>query len=82
LDRRDRGPPFSATSDPDPKRWRLALKSGEADKFDDLPGAQKPTSTSRKSPTPRKPGQKPQFDECAADALVAFINTLADKDMH
>ena len=72
---------FYATRDTDPKRWYPALKTGEADKFNDLPSAYKANVNVEEVPYDRKPGQKPRLDERDVDALVAFLNTLTDKGM-
>ena len=72
---------FYATRDTDPKRWYPALKTGEADKFNDLPSAYKANVNVEEVPYDRKPGQKPRLDDRDVDALVAFLNTLTDKGM-
>ena len=72
---------FYATRDTDPKRWYPALKTGEADKFNDLPSAYKANVNVKEVPYDRKPGQKPRLDDRDVDALVAFLNTLTDKGM-
>ena len=73
---------FYASRDTDPKRWYPALKTGEADKFNDLPSAYKANVNVEEVPYDRKPGQKPRLDDRDVDALVAFLNTLTDKGMH
>jgi len=73
---------FYATRDTDPKHWYPALKTGEADKFNDLPSAYKANVNVEEVPYDRKPGQKPRLDDRDVDALVAFLNTLTDKGMH
>jgi cytochrome c peroxidase len=72
---------FYATRDTDPKRWYPTLKTGEPDKFDDLPSAYKANVNVEEVPYDRKPGQKPRLDDRDVDALVAFLNTLTDKGM-
>ena len=72
---------FYATRDTDPKRWYPKLKTGEADKFDDLPGAYKQNVNTEEVPYDRKPGQKPRLSDQDVDALVAFLKTLTDKGM-
>jgi cytochrome c peroxidase len=73
---------FYATRDTDPKRWYPALKTGEADKFNDLPSAYKANVNVEEVPYDRKPGQRPRLDDRDVDALVAFLQTLTDKGMH
>ncbi len=71
----------SAARGADPKRWRPALKTGEADRFNDLPSAYKANVNVEEVPYDRKPGQKPRLDDRDVDALVAFLSTLTDKGM-
>ena len=68
-----------ATRDTDPQRWYPRLKTGEADKFDDLPGAYKANVNTEEVPYDRKPGQRPRLSDQDVDALVAFLRTLTDK---
>ncbi len=72
---------FYATRDTDPKRWYPKLKTGETDKFDDLPGACKQNVNTTEVPYDRMPGQRPRLGERDIDALVAFLKTLTDKGM-
>ena len=72
---------FYATRDTDPKRWYPKLKTGEVDKFDDLPGAYKENVNTEEVPYDRKPGQRPRLSDEDVDALVAFLKTLTDKGM-
>jgi len=72
---------FYATRDTDPKRWYPLLKTGEPDKFNDLPSALKANVNVEEVPYDRKPGQRPRLDDRDVDALVAFLNTLTDKGM-
>ena len=70
-----------ATRDTDPKRWYPKLKTGGADKFDDLPSAYKANVNTEEVPYDRRPGQKPRLSDQDVDALVAFLKTLTDKGM-
>ena len=72
---------FYATRDVDPKRWYPKLKTGEVDKFNDLPGAYKDAVNSEEVPYDRRQGQKPRLGDRDIDALVAFLKTLTDKGM-
>ena len=72
---------FYATRDTDPKRWYPKLKTGEADKFDDLPAGYKDNVNTEEVPYDRRPGQKPRLSDQDVDALVAFLRTLTDKGM-
>ncbi|RBP14388.1 cytochrome c peroxidase [Roseiarcus fermentans] len=70
-----------ATRDTDPGRWFPRLKSGEADKFNDLPGGYKANVNTDEVPYDRHPGQRPRLSDQDIDALVAFLGTLTDKGM-
>lgn len=72
---------FYATRDTDPKRWYPKLKTGEADKLNDLPGAYKDNANTEEVPYDRKPGERPRLSDPDIDALVAFLKTLTDKGM-
>ena len=72
---------FYATRDTDPQRWYPKLKTGEADKFNDLSGALKDNVNTEEVPYDRRPGQKPRFSDADIDSLVAFLKTLTDKGM-
>jgi len=72
---------FYATRDTDPQRWFPKLKTGEVDKFDDLPGAYKNNANTEEVPYDRKSGEEPRLSDQDVDALVAFLNTLTDKGM-
>ncbi len=70
-----------ATRDTDPKRWYPKLKTGEADKFNDLPSAYKDSVNTEEVPYDRRPGQRPHLSDQDVEALVAFLKTLTDKGM-
>jgi cytochrome c peroxidase len=72
---------FYATRDTDPRRWYPKLKTGEPDKFNDLPSAYKDSVNTEEVPYDRRPGQKPRLSDDDIDALVAFLKTLTDKGM-
>jgi cytochrome c peroxidase len=72
---------FYATRDTDPKRWYPKLKTDEADKLNDLPGAFKDNANTEEVPYDRKPGERPRLSDPDIDALVAFLKTLTDKGM-
>ncbi len=72
---------FYATRDTDPGRWFPRLKTGEADKFNDLPGGYKANVNTAEVPYDRRPGQRPRLSDQDVDALVAFLETLTDKGM-
>ena len=72
---------FHATRGADPVRWRPSLKTGEADKFNDLPSAYRANVNVEEVPYGRNPGEKPRLDDRDVAALVAFLDTLTDKGM-
>ncbi len=72
---------FYATRDTDPRHWYPKLATGEADKFNDLPGGDKPNVNTKEVPYDRKPGQRPRLNVAEIDALTAFLGTLTDKGM-
>ena len=72
---------FYATRDTDPKRWYPKLKTGEADKFDDLPGAYKQNVNTEEVPYDRRPGQRPRLSDQDVDALGS-VPENADRQGH
>ena len=72
---------FYATRDVAPMRWYPKLKTGKADKFDDLPGGYKANVNTEEVPYDRRPGQMARLSDVDIDALVAFLQTLTDKGM-
>jgi len=70
-----------ATRDTHPGRWFPKLKSGEADKWNDLPGGYKHNVNTEEAPYDRRLGQTPRLSDQDIDALVAFLKTLTDKGM-
>ena len=72
---------FYATRDTDPGRWYPKGHDGKVDKFNDLPPQFRENVETEKVPYDRKAGQKPHLGEKDIDAIVAFLNTLTDKQM-
>jgi len=72
---------FYATRDTDPKRWFPLAADGEVNKFNDMPAQYKEGVNTDEVPYDRKPGEQPRFDDKEVDALVAFLQTLTDKEM-
>ena len=72
---------FYATRDTNPDRWYPKTTAGKIDKFNDLPPEARENVDLEKVPYDRKPGQKPHLNDKEIDALVAFLNTLTDKDV-
>jgi len=70
-----------ATRDTHPGRWLPKLKSGEADRWNDLPGGYKDNVNTEEAPYDRRLGQTPRLSDQDIDALVAFLKTLTDKGM-
>lgn len=72
---------FYNTRDTSPWTWYPRLTTGEADKFDDLPGGYKANVNVKEVPYDRRLGGKPRLTDREIDALVAFLKTLTDKGM-
>ncbi len=70
---------FYATRDTDPARWYPRDDKGKAVKFDDLPANYRKNVNVEEAPYDRKEGQKPRLSEKEIDAIVAFLETLTDK---
>jgi cytochrome c peroxidase len=70
---------FYATRDTDPAQWYPKDEKGEAKKFDDLPETYRENVNVKEAPYDRKEGQKPRLSEKDIDAIVAFLETLTDK---
>jgi cytochrome c peroxidase len=65
---------FYATRATDPKRW---YPPGH---FDDMPPRYWPNVNTNPAPYHRREGETPALDDADVDALVAFLETLTDKE--
>jgi cytochrome c peroxidase len=70
---------FYATRDTDPAQWYPKDEKGKAKKFDDLPETYRENVNVKEAPYDRKEGQKARLSEKDIDAIVAFLETLTDK---
>jgi cytochrome c peroxidase len=66
---------FYATRATDPKRW---YPSG---RYDDLPSNDWPNVNVNPAPYARQEGETPALDDGDIDAIVAFLETLTDRDV-
>jgi cytochrome c peroxidase len=68
---------FYATRATNPERWYAA--PGGA--YDDLPEKYWPNVNTSPAPYNRRPGEAPALGDADVDALVAFLETLTDRDI-
>lgn len=71
---------FYATRDTSPERW-YPKKDGKVVKYDDLPKQFHDNVNTKEVPYDRKPGQRPRLDDDEIDAIVAFLQTLTDRQV-
>ena len=71
---------FYATRDTNPSRWYTKRPDGSLNKFDDLPRTYMPNVNVDEVPYGQKVGQEPRLNDAEIDALVAFLETLTDKE--
>ena len=70
---------FYVTRDTNPERWYPKSADGAVQKFDDLNEADKANVNTSEVPYDRKPGEAPRLNDAEIDALVAFLQTLTDR---
>ncbi len=70
---------FYFTRDTNPEKWYPRDAKGAAQKFDDLPEAWRGNANVKEVPYDRKPGETPRADDSEIDAIVAFLQTLTDR---
>jgi cytochrome c peroxidase len=70
---------FYAQRDTNPEQWYPQKPDGSVDAFNDLP-PQYRSNVSRDPPFNRKPGDKPALTAAEIGDIIAFLNTLTDKD--
>jgi cytochrome c peroxidase len=71
---------FYVRRDTDPQLWYPARGPGAAQKFDDLPENLKANIDVIDEPLTRKLGAPPAWNEAEIDDVIAFLNTLTDRD--
>jgi cytochrome c peroxidase len=71
---------FYVRRDTDPRLWYPVSPSGAVDKFDDLPLALRGNVDVIDEPLTRKEGAAPAWTDAEIDDVIAFLQTLSDRD--
>jgi len=71
---------FYVRRDTDPRLWYPVSSSGEITKFDDLPLAFRGNIDVVDEPLTRKEGAPPAWSDAEIDDVIAFLQTLTDRD--
>jgi len=71
---------FYVRRDTDPQLWFLPSASGAAEKFDDLPAPMRANVDVIDEPLTRREGTPPAWSDAEIDDVIAFLNTLTDRD--
>jgi cytochrome c peroxidase len=71
---------FYVRRDTDPKLWYPAPGPGELEKFNDLPEKLRVYVDVTEEPFTRQAGGTPAWSESEIDDVIAFLNTLTDRD--
>ncbi|NIA52429.1 c-type cytochrome [Massilia sp. TW-1] len=71
---------FYVERDIRPARWYGRGKSGQVERYDDLPPAYRKNVDQLTAPMDRRPGGKPALNEADIRDIVAFLRTLTDAD--
>jgi cytochrome c peroxidase len=71
---------FYVRRDTDPRRWYPASPSGALNKFDDLPSVLRANADVIDQPLTRKEGEVPAWSDAEIDDVIAFLQTLTDRD--
>jgi cytochrome c peroxidase len=72
---------FYERRDTDPGLWYPPAPDGGALKFDDLPESLRMNIDTVDEPLTRKEGAMPAWSETDIDAVLAFLQTLTDRDV-
>jgi cytochrome c peroxidase len=72
---------FYVRRDTDPQLWYPVLPSGMVDKFDDLPPSLRRNIDIIDEPLTRSKGASPAWSDAEIDDVVAFLETLTDRDV-
>jgi cytochrome c peroxidase len=72
---------FYVRRDTNPRSWYPVAADGSVDKFDDLPAALRDNVDVTDEPLTRTEGQAPAWSEADIDDVIAFLNTLSDRDV-
>jgi cytochrome c peroxidase len=71
---------FYVRRDTDPQLWYPSSPSGVVDKFDDLPASLRANVDVIDLPLTRKEGESPAWTDSEIDDVIAFLETLTDRD--
>jgi len=71
---------FYVRRDTDPQFWYPSSPSGDVDKFDDLPASLRANVDVIDLPLTRKEGESPAWSDSDIDDVIAFLETLTDRD--
>jgi cytochrome c peroxidase len=71
---------FYVTRDTNPELWYPTDGSGDVEKFDDLPAEARGNVDVIDEPLTRSRGSEPVWNEAEIDAVIAFLQTLSDRD--
>jgi cytochrome c peroxidase len=71
---------FYVQRDTDPERWYPASPSGVVDKFNDLPPSLRANIDVIDEPLTRSKGASPAWSDAEIDDVIAFLQTLTDRD--
>jgi cytochrome c peroxidase len=71
---------FYVRRDTDPRLWYPLSAAGAVNKFDDLPEALRGNVDTIDEPLTRKEGAAPAWSDAEIDDVIAFLQTLTDRD--
>jgi cytochrome c peroxidase len=71
---------FYVRRDTDPHLWYPSAGGGVVDKFDDLPANRRGNVDIIDQPLTRKEGEAPVWSDAEVDDVIAFLQTLNDRD--
>jgi cytochrome c peroxidase len=72
---------FYVRRDTDPALWYPRSPAGVVDKFDDLPPSLRANVDVMDLPLTRKEGESPAWSDADIDDVIAFLETLTDRDV-
>ena len=72
---------FYFRRDTDPQLWYPVSSAGAVIKFDDLPPALRANVDVIDEPLTRKEGEAPVWTDAEIDNVIAFLETLNDRDV-
>jgi cytochrome c peroxidase len=72
---------FYVRRDTDPQSWYPVSATGQVVKFDDLPPALRGNVDVIDEPLTRKEGAAPAWTDAEVDDVIAFLETLSDRDV-